>query len=115
MMAPAFNKFFNLFMKFGRNGNYFLSTFKRESKIVYRMLFSSLASFTGWLPTETAGKTKAAFHNIWELSKNTFFTNRYIQIYSLYYVSNAEYIAEDMCLSRGLEKFLNNSFNFAEK
>jgi len=79
------------------------------------MLFSSLASFTGWLPTETAGKTKAAFHNIWELSKNTFFTNRYIQIYSLYYVSNAEYIAEDMCLSRGLEKFLNNSFNFAEK
>ena len=115
MMAPVFNKFFDLLMKFGRNSNYFLSPFKRESKIVYRMLFSPLTSFTAWLSTETAGKSKAAFHNIRKLSKNTFFANRYIQIYPLYYVSDAEYIAEDMCLSRGVKKFLNNYFNFAEK
>ena len=115
MMSPVFDKFFNLLMKFRMNSNYFLSAFKRESKVVYGMLFSSLTSFTGWLSTETAGKTKAAFHNIWELSKNTFFTNRYIQIYPLHYVSGAEYIVEDMYLSRVPEKFLNNPFNFTEK
>jgi len=76
MTAPVFNKFFNLLVKFGRNGNYFLSTFKRESKIVYRMLFSSLTSFTGWLSTETAGQTKTAFHKVRELSKKSFFTGR---------------------------------------
>ena len=110
MMFPFFKKLLNLFMKFGRNRNYFLFPFNPKAKKINGVFFSPLTSLAGWLSTRTARQRKRTFHHIRQFfekpllfclcSHESLFTSLHMSTYT-------ESIAKDMCLSRECGKIFN--------